>query len=210
MQQAQGLYVGNLPQMRSRGIYGLISFFSAYEHRFDYFTDWVLLVTILINPKCWSISLFCHGYREQQSVGVQRSYLRVRCVSQSTYINNAALFLKSMSFPVDILNNYSHEDLENSAEDYFFDLRWRNPNSPEFFSLPDRRKVKPSTRCGTGVINVLVDPRFRISSPIEFQSYFIKVFVFSKFRIFMLNSTFFTLYLGSKSGFQLLFSTVYF
>ncbi|NXU08221.1 F169A protein, partial [Pardalotus punctatus] len=46
-----------------------------------------------------------------------------------------------MSFPVDILNNYSHEDLENSAEDYFFDLRWGNPNSPEFFSLPDRRKV---------------------------------------------------------------------
>ncbi|XP_068857855.1 soluble lamin-associated protein of 75 kDa [Aphelocoma coerulescens] len=48
---------------------------------------------------------------------------------------------ESMSFPVDILNNYSHEDLENSAEDYLFDLRWGNPNSPEFFSLPDRRKV---------------------------------------------------------------------
>ncbi|NXR60459.1 F169A protein, partial [Rhadina sibilatrix] len=46
-----------------------------------------------------------------------------------------------MSFPVDILNDYSHEDLENSAEDYLFDLRWGNPNSPEFFSLPDRRKV---------------------------------------------------------------------
>ncbi|NWW23232.1 F169A protein, partial [Falcunculus frontatus] len=46
-----------------------------------------------------------------------------------------------MSFPVDILNNYSHEDLENSAEDYLFDLRWGNPNSPEFFSLPDHRKV---------------------------------------------------------------------
>ncbi|NXU38922.1 F169A protein, partial [Drymodes brunneopygia] len=46
-----------------------------------------------------------------------------------------------MSFPVDILNNYSHENLENSAEDYLFDLRWRNPNAPEFFSLPDRRKV---------------------------------------------------------------------
>ncbi|NWU43627.1 F169A protein, partial [Hylia prasina] len=46
-----------------------------------------------------------------------------------------------MSFPVDILNNYSHEDLENSAEYYLFDLRWRNPNSPEFFSLPDHRKV---------------------------------------------------------------------
>ncbi|NXF11725.1 F169A protein, partial [Smithornis capensis] len=46
-----------------------------------------------------------------------------------------------MSFPVDILNNYSHEDLENSAEDYVFDLRWGNLNCPEFFSLPDRRKV---------------------------------------------------------------------
>ncbi|NWV47981.1 F169A protein, partial [Daphoenositta chrysoptera] len=46
-----------------------------------------------------------------------------------------------MSFPVDILNSYSHEDLENSAEDYIFNLRWGNPYSPEFFSLPDGRKV---------------------------------------------------------------------
>ncbi|NWS90109.1 F169A protein, partial [Toxostoma redivivum] len=46
-----------------------------------------------------------------------------------------------MSFPVDILNSYSHEDLENSAEVYLFQLRWGNPNFPEFFSLPDRRKV---------------------------------------------------------------------
>ncbi|NWR01859.1 F169A protein, partial [Paradoxornis webbianus] len=46
-----------------------------------------------------------------------------------------------MSFPVDILNSYSHEELENSAEVYVFGLRWQNPNSPEFFSLPDRRKV---------------------------------------------------------------------
>ncbi|NWV64737.1 F169A protein, partial [Malurus elegans] len=46
-----------------------------------------------------------------------------------------------MSFPVDILNNYSHEELENSAEDYLFNLRWGNPNAPEFFSLQDRRKV---------------------------------------------------------------------
>ncbi|KAF2978121.1 hypothetical protein EK904_007252 [Melospiza melodia maxima] len=46
-----------------------------------------------------------------------------------------------MSFPVDILNNCSHEELENSAEDYLFALRWRNPNAPEFFSLPDHRQV---------------------------------------------------------------------
>ncbi|XP_059348386.1 soluble lamin-associated protein of 75 kDa isoform X2 [Ammospiza nelsoni] len=48
---------------------------------------------------------------------------------------------ESMSFPVDILNNCSHEELENSAEDYLFALRWRNPNAPEFFSLPDHRQV---------------------------------------------------------------------
>ncbi|NXA88162.1 F169A protein, partial [Melanocharis versteri] len=46
-----------------------------------------------------------------------------------------------MSFPVDILNNCSHEDLERSAEAYLFGLRWGSPNSSEFFSLPDRRKV---------------------------------------------------------------------
>ncbi|NWH33273.1 F169A protein, partial [Chloropsis hardwickii] len=56
-----------------------------------------------------------------------------------------------MSFPVDILNNYSHEDLENSAEDYLFDLRWGNPNSPESFSLPDRRKV-PITLTSVGFV----------------------------------------------------------
>ncbi|NXM73739.1 F169A protein, partial [Serilophus lunatus] len=46
-----------------------------------------------------------------------------------------------MSFPVDILDNCSHEDLQNSADDYLFDLRWGNLNCPEFFSLPDHRKV---------------------------------------------------------------------
>ncbi|XP_030114427.4 soluble lamin-associated protein of 75 kDa isoform X5 [Taeniopygia guttata] len=56
-----------------------------------------------------------------------------------------------MSFPVDILNNCSHEDLENSAEDYLFDLRWGNPNSPEFFSLPDHRKV-PITLTSVGFV----------------------------------------------------------
>lgn len=60
--QTQGFYVGNPPRLRYRGIYRLISSFSAYEHRFDSFTDWVLMV-IPINPKCLNISPFCHGYR---------------------------------------------------------------------------------------------------------------------------------------------------
>ncbi|NXJ69830.1 F169A protein, partial [Rostratula benghalensis] len=46
-----------------------------------------------------------------------------------------------MSFPVDKLNSYSHEDLESSAEEYLADLRCRNPNRLEFLSLPDRRKI---------------------------------------------------------------------
>lgn len=191
--------------MRSRGLYRLISFFSAYEHRFDYFTDWVLLVAILINCKCWSISLFCHGYRVNSrvwvfnsSVGVQQSYLHLHCMSQSTHINNVALFLKSMSFPVDILNNYSHEDLENSAEVYLFDLRWGNPNAPEFFSLPDHRKVKTSKYCSTGVLNILIDLKFKVSNPIEFQNYFIKAFIFTDIANFFHSVT------GFKSGFQLL------
>ncbi|KAM6226319.1 soluble lamin-associated protein of 75 kDa [Spheniscus humboldti] len=46
-----------------------------------------------------------------------------------------------MSFPVDMLNSYSHEDLESSAEDYLSDLRCGNPNHPEFLSLPDHGKI---------------------------------------------------------------------
>ncbi|KAM6035531.1 soluble lamin-associated protein of 75 kDa [Theristicus caerulescens] len=46
-----------------------------------------------------------------------------------------------MSFPVDMLNSYGHEDLESSAEDYLSDLRCGNPNHPEFLSLPDHGKI---------------------------------------------------------------------
>ncbi|KAM8793243.1 soluble lamin-associated protein of 75 kDa-like [Eudromia elegans] len=46
-----------------------------------------------------------------------------------------------MAFPVDVLNGYSHEDLESSAEDYMSDLRCGDPNHPEFFSLPDHSKI---------------------------------------------------------------------
>uniref|UniRef100_A0A8C9ADD1 Family with sequence similarity 169 member A n=1 Tax=Prolemur simus TaxID=1328070 RepID=A0A8C9ADD1_PROSS len=40
-----------------------------------------------------------------------------------------------MAFPVDMLDNCSHEDLENSAEDYMADLRCGDPDNPECFSL---------------------------------------------------------------------------
>ncbi|XP_064355801.1 soluble lamin-associated protein of 75 kDa-like isoform X2 [Dromaius novaehollandiae] len=46
-----------------------------------------------------------------------------------------------MAFPVDMLNGYSHEDLESSAEDYMSDLRCGDPNRPEFLSLPDHSKI---------------------------------------------------------------------
>ncbi|KAM6228297.1 soluble lamin-associated protein of 75 kDa-like isoform 1-T1 [Spheniscus humboldti] len=46
-----------------------------------------------------------------------------------------------MAFPVDMLNSYSHEDLESSAEDYLSDLRCGDPNCPEFLSLPDHGEI---------------------------------------------------------------------
>ncbi|XP_031822308.1 soluble lamin-associated protein of 75 kDa isoform X3 [Sarcophilus harrisii] len=42
---------------------------------------------------------------------------------------------KGMAFPVDILNNCSHEELESSAEDYLLDLRCGDPENPEQFPL---------------------------------------------------------------------------
>ncbi|XP_046792489.1 soluble lamin-associated protein of 75 kDa isoform X2 [Gallus gallus] len=46
-----------------------------------------------------------------------------------------------MAFPVDMLNGYTHEDLESSAEDYLSELRCGDPNQPEFLSLSDHRKI---------------------------------------------------------------------
>ncbi|KAM6156676.1 soluble lamin-associated protein of 75 kDa isoform 3-T3 [Erethizon dorsatum] len=42
-----------------------------------------------------------------------------------------------MAFPVDLLDNCSHEELENSAEDYMSDLRCGDPDNPEHFPLPN-------------------------------------------------------------------------
>lgn len=49
-----------------------------------------------------------------------------------------------MAFPVDMLNGYTHEDLESSAEDYLSELRCGDPNQPEFLSLSDHSKVRMS------------------------------------------------------------------
>ncbi|NXP54201.1 F169A protein, partial [Heliornis fulica] len=46
-----------------------------------------------------------------------------------------------MSFPVDILSTYTHEDLESSGKNYMSDLRLQNPNHPEILSLPGHGKI---------------------------------------------------------------------
>ncbi|XP_041101996.1 soluble lamin-associated protein of 75 kDa-like isoform X2 [Polyodon spathula] len=46
-----------------------------------------------------------------------------------------------MEFPVDLLTDFSHEDLEHSAEDYMSDLLYSDPNDPQYFTLPSRRKI---------------------------------------------------------------------
>ena len=40
-----------------------------------------------------------------------------------------------MAFPVDMLDNCSYEELENSAEDYMLDLRCGDPENPECFPI---------------------------------------------------------------------------
>ncbi|XP_061476871.1 soluble lamin-associated protein of 75 kDa isoform X2 [Rhineura floridana] len=48
---------------------------------------------------------------------------------------------EGMAFPVDLLDNYSHEDLESSGEDYLSDLRCGDPENPEFLSLANNVKI---------------------------------------------------------------------
>lgn len=62
-----------------------------------------------------------------------------------------------MSFPVDVLNSYSHEDLESSAENYLSDLRCGNPDQPEFLSLPNHRKVRASKYPSPSFLHILID-----------------------------------------------------
>uniref|UniRef100_D3ZKX8 Family with sequence similarity 169, member A n=1 Tax=Rattus norvegicus TaxID=10116 RepID=D3ZKX8_RAT len=43
--------------------------------------------------------------------------------------------MQRMAFPVDLLDNCTHEELENSAEDYLSNLRCGDPENPECFSI---------------------------------------------------------------------------
>uniref|UniRef100_H3A0N1 Family with sequence similarity 169 member A n=1 Tax=Latimeria chalumnae TaxID=7897 RepID=H3A0N1_LATCH len=49
-----------------------------------------------------------------------------------------------MAFPVDLLVDTSHDYLERSAEEYMSDLRYGDPENPEYFCLPNGRKVPVS------------------------------------------------------------------
>ncbi|XP_062828395.1 soluble lamin-associated protein of 75 kDa isoform X2 [Anolis carolinensis] len=46
-----------------------------------------------------------------------------------------------MAFPVDLLDNYSHADLESSGEDYLADLRCGDPENPAFLSFGNNVKI---------------------------------------------------------------------
>ncbi|XP_030049137.1 soluble lamin-associated protein of 75 kDa [Microcaecilia unicolor] len=56
-----------------------------------------------------------------------------------------------MAFPVDILDNCSHEELENAAEEFMSDLRFGDAENPEYFSLPNKRKI-PVSLTTVGVV----------------------------------------------------------
>jgi len=47
-----------------------------------------------------------------------------------------------MAFPVDILTNVDHEFLELAAEEYMSQILYRNPDTAEYFRLPDSKQVR--------------------------------------------------------------------
>ncbi|XP_007903531.2 soluble lamin-associated protein of 75 kDa isoform X1 [Callorhinchus milii] len=46
-----------------------------------------------------------------------------------------------MAFPVDLLADLDHEDIEQSADEYMSDLLYGDPDKLEYFMLPTRRKI---------------------------------------------------------------------
>ncbi|GCC25008.1 hypothetical protein chiPu_0003412 [Chiloscyllium punctatum] len=49
-----------------------------------------------------------------------------------------------MAFPVDLLAELEHEDIEHSAEEYMSNLLYGDPEKLEYFTLPNRRKIPVS------------------------------------------------------------------
>ncbi|XP_051875285.1 soluble lamin-associated protein of 75 kDa isoform X2 [Pristis pectinata] len=49
-----------------------------------------------------------------------------------------------MAFPVDLLAELEHEDIEHSAEEYMSSLLYGDPDKLEYFTLPNRRKIPVS------------------------------------------------------------------
>ncbi|XP_038661410.1 soluble lamin-associated protein of 75 kDa isoform X2 [Scyliorhinus canicula] len=49
-----------------------------------------------------------------------------------------------MAFPVDLLAELEHEDIEHSAEEYMSNLLYSDPEKLEYFMLPNRRKIPVS------------------------------------------------------------------
>nr|XP_033785184.1 soluble lamin-associated protein of 75 kDa [Geotrypetes seraphini]XP_033785185.1 soluble lamin-associated protein of 75 kDa [Geotrypetes seraphini]XP_033785186.1 soluble lamin-associated protein of 75 kDa [Geotrypetes seraphini] len=56
-----------------------------------------------------------------------------------------------MAFPVDLLDNCSHEELENAAEEFMTDLRFGDAENPEYFPLPNK-SVIPVSLTTVGVV----------------------------------------------------------
>ncbi|XP_069793404.1 soluble lamin-associated protein of 75 kDa-like isoform X2 [Narcine bancroftii] len=46
-----------------------------------------------------------------------------------------------MAFPVDLLADLEHEDIEQTAEEYMSSLLYGDPDKLEYFTLPNRRKI---------------------------------------------------------------------
>uniref|UniRef100_A0A8C5QK89 Family with sequence similarity 169 member A n=1 Tax=Leptobrachium leishanense TaxID=445787 RepID=A0A8C5QK89_9ANUR len=85
------------------------------------------------------VECFCSLDGQWKSVR-RKSILPVECCGFSTdNINSQNLTV--MAFPVDILDNCSHEELESLSEDYLSELRCSDPDNPEYLSLRDNTEI---------------------------------------------------------------------
>ncbi|XP_060136211.1 soluble lamin-associated protein of 75 kDa isoform X1 [Zootoca vivipara] len=88
-----------------------------------------------------------NGGQEKRSFSLfqREKWIKVVLVMHSTKQHKLSDHIKSpgtgMAFPVDLLENYTHEDLESSGEDYMSDLRCGDPDNPEFLSLASNVKI---------------------------------------------------------------------